>query len=275
MATADYNRADLARVLADLPLSRGDVVFSHSNLGFFGRPDGVTGGKVICEMFIAALFERIGPEGTLVVPTFTYSFPRREIFDVEASASGMGLFAETVRTHPAACRSADPCYSVAALGARAAELTAAAPENSFGERSFFERFLKVGGQVLNFNFDAGSTFLHYVERRLKVPYRFDKSFRGILRERGVERPAVSTIWVRYLSDDCLEAAFEPFDALARREGVFVIRPLGRGEVGLISAKDCLDLVGRTLPTRPWFLTKAEGLGIASPRMVPEDSAPGF
>ena len=38
----------------------------------------------------------------------------------------------------------------------------------------------------NLNFDAGSTFVHYVERSLKVPYRFDKSFSGIFRRKGKE-----------------------------------------------------------------------------------------
>ena len=55
------------------------------------------------------------------------------------------------------------------------------------------QFHRLGGKVLNLNFDAGSTLIHYVERELRVPYRFDKSFTGTIREQGRERGARSVI----------------------------------------------------------------------------------
>lgn len=269
---ADFDRSDLDRALDALDLRRGDVIFGHSNIGFFGRPEGARSGDDAAALFHDAIRERIGPEGTLVAPTFTYSFPRREVFDPATSPSRMGLFAEWIRRRPEARRSLDPCYSVAAIGGRAEEMTADVPENAFGPGSFFDRFLKAGGKILNLNFDAGSTFVHYVERECAVPYRFDKTFAGTLRVGGEERPARSTIWVRYLSDDALEAKFEPFDALARAEGVFRTVPLGRGAMGLMTAADGFDLIARTLPSRPYFLTRAESLGIVDPVIVPEDRA---
>ncbi len=266
---ADYDRAAIEFCLAGLPLSAGDILFSHSNVGFFGRMDGARDGADVCAALAEAILARIAPGGTLVVPTFTYSFPNREIFDVRNSASKMGAFAEWLRRHPEARRSADPCYSVAALGARAAALTQDVPENSFGPGSFFDRFHRAGGKILNMNFDAGSTLVHYVERALRVPYRFDKVFAGTIREEGRDRSARSVIWVRYLSDDALAAAFEPFDRLARERGLFATRPLGRGSIGVISSRDTYQLIAETLPKRPLFLTRAEALGVTSPRIVAE------
>jgi aminoglycoside 3-N-acetyltransferase len=224
----------------------------------------------LCSIFLEEIMERIAPGGTLVLPTFTYSFPRHQTFDVDASKSDMGRFAEWLRGRPDAARSCDPCYSVAAVGDRAVELTRNASTNSFDDDSFFARLFRCHGKILNLNFDAGSTFVHFVERELGVRYRFDKTFTGIIRQNGVERPANSTIWVRYLSDDALEAAFEPFDKLAREQGLFVTSRLGRGELGTISAQDTYNLVCRTLGKRPWFLTKAEALGIADPLIVSEE-----
>jgi aminoglycoside 3-N-acetyltransferase len=270
---ADYDKAAIDVCLAGLPLEAGDIVFSHSNAGFFGRLAGAKSGADICAALAEAILRRIGPNGTLVVPTFTYSFSGGDIFDVDHTPSKMGAFAEWVRKEPRAHRSADPFYSVAAIGARAVEMTRDAPENSFAPGAFFDRLTKAGGKVLNMNFDAGSTLVHYVERELRVPYRFDKSFRGTIREGGVERQARATIWVRYLSDDALTAAFEPFSALAREKGRFVTRPLGRGEIGLIGARDTFDLIKATLPARPWFLTRAEALGVKAPRIVAEATVP--
>jgi aminoglycoside 3-N-acetyltransferase len=266
--TAHYGPADLDAVLGRLPLERGDVLFLHSNLGFFGRPEGIADGQALCRMFFDALMRRLGDEGTLVAPTFTYSFPRQEVFDPAASASQMGAFAEWLRQHPDARRSCDPCYSVAAVGPKAKALTAHAPENSFAAEGFFGRFLQADGVVLNLNFDAGSTFLHYLEREFQVPYRFDKTFEGHIREGGETRLARSTIYVRYLSSDATAPVFEPFHALASQAGLFASEALGRGQMGCIRAADCRRLLAETLPKRPWLLTRAEALGVV-PELIPE------
>ncbi|EBA14545.1 Aminoglycoside N3'-acetyltransferase [Roseobacter sp. SK209-2-6] len=265
---SQYNRSDLDRALAELPIAEGDVLFLHSNIGFFGRMEGAGSMDDICAAFVEALFERLGPGGTLVVPVFTYSFSRGEVFDPEGSASAMGAFSEWIRRHPDAKRSLDPSYSVAALGARAQELTQNAPENSFGPGSFFARFDQLEGAICNLNFDAGSTYLHYLERQRQVPYRFDKSFEGTIREAGIERAAQSTIYVRYLSDDLTAAAFEPFHRVALERGDFQTQALGRGQIGVIRTTACRQLLDAVLPERPWLLTRADGAGIA-PVLTPE------
>lgn len=254
----DYSKAEIKAALDRLPLERGDVVFCHANLGFFGRAEGVSNASDLCEMFFDCIMERLGPNGTICVPTFTYSFPNGEVFDWTDGPSKMGVFAEWVRKR--GLRSADPCYSVVAAGAKS-DITSLVAENSFDTRaSFFGRLWIEEGKVLNLNFDAGSTFVHWVEREMDVPYRFDKTFKGVMRGCGNDIDARSTIWVRYL-DDALEARFEAFDALARECGMFKTERLGRGEMGVISAVDTYNLIEETLPSRPWFLTKAEVLGV--------------
>lgn len=266
---AHYGAADLRAALAALPLARGDVLFLHANIGFFGRAEGAADAPALCRLFLEALQERVGPEGTLVVPAFTYSFPRRQVFDpAHSSAADMGTFAEWLRQQPGAHRSVDPCYSVAALGAQAEALTRDAPVNSFGKHSFFARFAAADGVILNLNFDAGSTFLHYLERERRVPYRFDKTFEGFIEQNGAKRQARSTIHVRYGSTDATEAVFEPFHRVAVEAGLFHATTLGRGRLGCIRAGDCARLLSDTLPTRPWLLTRADALG-AMPALEPE------
>jgi aminoglycoside 3-N-acetyltransferase len=264
-----FNRSELREALSKLPLGRGDIIFSHSNLGFFGRPEGVFNSDQLCELFFEEIMAKLGDKGTLVVPTFTYSFPRKQVFDPLASPSSMGMFAEWVRSHPDSIRSEDPCYSVTAIGGDASCLVKKVPPNSFGEDSFFARFYRAGGKVLNLNFDAGSTFIHYVERKLDVQYRFDKTFEGLIFKNGENHSAVSTIWARYLSDDALAFDSKPFDKLTREKGLFRVASLGRGQLGLISAQDTYDCIYETLPQRPWLLTKAELLGVSYPIITHE------
>jgi aminoglycoside 3-N-acetyltransferase len=241
-----------------MPLRRGDILFLHANIGFFGRAEGVTGSHQLCEMFFDALMDRVGNVGTIVVPTFTYSHPRNQVFNPKTTSSEMGIFAEWIRLHPDAKRSTDPNYSVAAIGQEAELLTNEVPENSFGRNCFFERFLSANGTVLNLNLDAGSTFLHFLERENNALYRFDKSFDGFnYSETNQIMKSKSTIYVRYIHEATLPN-FENFHNLAKREKKLHCASLGRGAMNLISANNCQAVINSHYSKDPWMLTRASG-----------------
>lgn len=253
-----YSAYDIYYAMESLGIKRGDILFIHSNIGFFGRCAAVKSPDDLCKSFYMAIRDQIGDEGTICVPAFTYSYPCGLPFE-KSALTKMGTFAEWIRTHPLAYRSLDPCYSVAAIGADAKKLVTCVSRNSFDRNSFFGRFYRSNGKILNMNFDAGSTFIHYVERDLNVPYRFDKSFHGTTIEGGLEYSTTQTIWCRYMHP-LLEARFEAFDKRARAWETFKTAKLGRGEVGVISARDTRNLVKLALMEHPWFLTKAYEVG---------------
>jgi len=259
-----YSRKELTEALSAIGLKRGDIVFSHSNIGFFGRPQGAGNQNECSQLILDSIFDVIGPNGTLVVPTFTYSFQNNNVFDHNHSPSACGVFTEYVRRQPECVRSIDASVSVAAMGHFAQEMVMNVPENSYGPDSFFHRFHRADGVICNLNFDAGSTFVHYVERCLDVPYRFDKTFEGAIRRSGIETPDKSTLWVRHLdwTDSTGKAIntatrFEEFDSLARSAGVYQTHSVGRGFAGLIRSNDAYRLIEDTLKERPLFLTAGE------------------
>ena len=86
---------------------------------------------------------------------------------------------------------------------------------------------------------------------------------------GIIQPSKSTIFVRYMSDAALEFDSKPFTNVARENHLFYVEPLGRGQIGLISADSTYKLIQQTLQKRPWFLTKAELMGVLHPKIVPE------
>ncbi len=255
-----YTRSSFSGALVNIGIKRRDIVFTHSNIGFFGVPKGGNSILNVFKTIFNSFFDVIGSEGTLVAPTFTYSFPNGKVFDPDNTPSDCGIFSEMLRKYPEACRSKDPCVSVAAVGGRAEEMTQNVPENAYGPGSFFDRFFRANGVVCNMNFDAASTLVHYVERALEVPYRYDKTFTGIMRENGVDREKKSTIFVNYLAKGN-KVKFEPFDRLAREKGLYKTCAVGRGFVGAIKARDTFDLIQKTLPERPWFLAETKTLGI--------------
>jgi aminoglycoside 3-N-acetyltransferase len=251
----DYTCEDIAQALRDTGISQGDDIFIYSNIGFFGRLKNARSPEEHYEIFKQAIFSVIKESGTLVVPTFTYSFCWDHVFDVNNTPSVAGFFSESVRLDPQSIRSGDANFSVAAIGRNAEFYTTSAPENSFGPDSFWERFLKCDGKFCNFNFDSASTFIHYVERVLKVPYRFDKRFDGTAIIDN-KRERKSFFHFVYDLDKPQNAPnFAKFDKLAKELGLARVSNLGRGQVVTISAKSTYDLIESYIETDPTLLIK--------------------
>lgn len=103
----------IAADLEALGLRRGSRVVVHSSLRTVGP---VTGGA---EAFVDELVDAVGPDGLVVAPTFTYDTAR---FDPASTSGRTGALSEALRMRPDAVRSRHPFYSVAAIGAGAAEL---------------------------------------------------------------------------------------------------------------------------------------------------------
>ena len=65
------------------------------------------------------LEEILGEDGTLVVPTFNYSFTQGDVFDIRHSPSSVCVISEYFRNRTGVVRSSDPIFSVAAKGRHA------------------------------------------------------------------------------------------------------------------------------------------------------------
>ena len=74
----DYNKLDLVDCLTRLGIKKGDNLFSHSNVAFFGIPNGGISHKSIYQNLIKGILDVIGADGCLFVPAYTYSFPKKK-----------------------------------------------------------------------------------------------------------------------------------------------------------------------------------------------------
>lgn len=185
--------AAFSELLIRIGVSPGDVLMVHSFLPSLGAlQDGLEG-------IYRALRDRLGPGGTLVVPTFTYSFCRGEEFDVRRSPSTVGSFTEFVRCREEAVRSGDPIFSLAAVGPHAAALTKIRQPACFGSGSVFELLEDADFKLLllGTDYQKSLTYFLHLERMVGVPYRQDKPFTGwIIDETGNRNRATFTYYVR-------------------------------------------------------------------------------
>jgi aminopeptidase-like protein/aminoglycoside N3'-acetyltransferase len=250
-----YNERHMSRALEQVGVQRGDTILCHSNVGFFGVPEAGMTREAIFGTILSAFEDVLGSEGTLVVPTFTYSFCRGELYDPRETPSQMGLFAEMLRCHPLARRSLDPIFSVAALGKRAEELTCDAPVECFGPSSFWERFRQVDGGICFLNLDLNyCNFNHYVERCLNVPYRYNKLFTGYLVRGGKTEKAAAIHFCRDLSDADTLQSVELLTEAALQRKLVNIRPVGLGQVMFLRSIALYNLIVDEYGKNPWFLT---------------------
>lgn len=159
-------RDDIVADLRGVGLGAGDGVVVHSSLSSIGWVEGGAGTAV------DALLEVVGPEGTVLVPTFTAP-STEEPFDPAETPSETGAITEELRSRPDAHRSRHPTHSVAAIGPDAETLVA---DHEYGESlgpdSPMHRLVDRDGQILLVGVDhtANST-VHVAEKLAGVPYR--------------------------------------------------------------------------------------------------------
>jgi len=161
---------DLQDDLRRLGFSAGDLVILQSSFRTLGRPE-VTPADFLC-----TLLELLGPGGTLMTPTFTYSYAGLwgvQPFDPQTTPGLLnGILTETLRQWPGARRSAHPTYSVAAFGRHADELTRDKQQASaLGEGSSYGEANRLGARILLLGVgNDRNPMLHYAETVAEVPY---------------------------------------------------------------------------------------------------------
>jgi len=171
-------RQAIAAALPELGVEPGGFVVLHSSLSSLGWVDG--GAEAVVEGFLDAL----GPQGTLMVPTFTHCFApvedrrrdRQGPFDVEKTPSSTGRITETLRLRCGARRSFHPIHSAAAVGPLADDLASGhSLASDFGPETPFGRALRLNACIflLGVGQKVNST-LHAIEDLLDMPYLVDE-----------------------------------------------------------------------------------------------------
>lgn len=179
-----YTLNDLRDSLLRVGAADCEALFVHSDI-MFGNPAKGFRRNELLELLYQALEELNVPN--VIIPTFTYSFCNHEDFDVVKSKTSMGSFNEYVRKKEGRYRTHDPLLSISVPNSIKDRFEIIS-EHSLGIGSGLDilhhmenvKFLFLGADMANC-----FTYVHYVEKILDVPYRFDMPFSGkIIDENG-------------------------------------------------------------------------------------------
>ena len=188
-------REDLLAGLRQVGIQGGNTVYVSSSLIALGLMDDPVASA------LWALREAVGPQGTLVMPTFNFSFCKGEAFDRDLTPSTVGMLTEAFRKQPGTLRTWSPPYhTVAAAGPRATEISSIESLTSFGHDSVFQYLHDIDAKVLliGCDYQEGVAHFHWLEELVGVPYRFWKKFEGEIRMNGVQHHRVFFMYARRL-----------------------------------------------------------------------------
>ncbi|WP_126444184.1 AAC(3) family N-acetyltransferase [Sulfuricystis multivorans] len=189
----------------------------------------------------------LGSDGTLVMPTFSYSATKGEVFCPARTPSEVGLLSEHFRQRRGVQRSKHPIFSVAASGSLAERFAKTIVEDCFGADTAFDLLMRHDAWIASLGCSMDRmTFVHYVEQAHGVTYRYFKKFPFAIEMDG----AVEQGWVRYYVRDLERRSGVALDRLKSRlmsAGVLKVAEIGRAQLLCVRARDffthaseCLD-----------------------------------
>lgn len=186
---------DLKACFRKLGVARGDTLCVHTELFGFGTP--LLTRNDYLSALIECFWQVIGEQGTLIMPTFSYSFCKNESYDKNLTRSTVGILTEFFRKQNGVFRTDDPIFSFAVKGAKA-QCFLKECETCFDSNSAYSELSKNNGKIVLFGHkELANSFAHFVEEKARVSYRYYKNFSGILvDEKGIKHQKNIKYFVR-------------------------------------------------------------------------------
>ena len=163
------SKEKIANILNHFEIKQDSYLILHTSLFILGQIEG--GIKTFYDLII----KKYGTQGTVIVPTFTYSFRRKQIFNVNHSVSApeVGIFPEFLRKQKKSYRNLDPLFSFSSIG-KDKNIILRSRKNCFGKNSIFENLFNKNAKILSIGveFTHGITEFMHIERLANVFYRY-------------------------------------------------------------------------------------------------------
>lgn len=184
-STCTYRSNEIKAALRAAGVKPGAACLVHAALFALGWPQDSAN---VAQTWLEQLREVLGPGGTLILPAFTYSYCRHQVFDPLTSKSKVSLLANYALKHHLGYRTLDPNFSYIIIHGSAAHAHQVASYR-FSNVSFdlepsiiaLAQELSAEALLVSVRDDktvSPFTCVHYVEQELGRPCRFMKRFVG-------------------------------------------------------------------------------------------------
>ena len=180
-----------------------DKILLHSNLKYLIKS--LFNSKIIFNIddIADSILDFLGPNGTLIVPTFNFIFCEGKPFSFLDTKSQMGILSEFLRNRNKLNRTWHPVYSFSIHGNIAVDELKKNNYSAYGNDSIFHWLHVNDGKIaiIDLPDQKSMTFYHYVEEMMSVDWRFFKNFYGIYEDLNRNKNNITaTIFVRKIED---------------------------------------------------------------------------
>lgn len=204
-------------------INKGDCVYVVSDMLELAKVYKEQGVKLELNLLIDKLQQIVGEDGTLLFPTFNWDFCRGIGFDYHRTPVRTGALSKAALKRRDFARTAHPLYSFAVWGAHRQELLENDSVDSFGPGTIFDMLYDWNAKALVIGLSPlqGVTYIHHVEQKVGVPYRYNKEFMGdYTDESGVCTKRTYRMYVRDLEMDPKHInGFEPLAEQMKTNGL--------------------------------------------------------
>lgn len=136
---------------------------------------------------------------TLLMPTFTPGFDKGGVCDLDLTPSQTGALSEHFRGCCGVQRTRSAFFSFAVYGPNSETLISLKPEEAWGSGSLYEWLYNNDAAIVTLGLHpTHCSYTHYAEwlNRTQIPYRFNKTFSGILINNKFSIEDTETLFVR-------------------------------------------------------------------------------
>lgn len=226
---------DIVKGLKEGGIKENNIVLVHADVSKFGKIGDIKNKSEFLRLITDSLKEVVGENGTIIMPTFSYSFCKNEEYNPDATSSTVGVLSEHFRKGKDVVRTLHPIFSVAVWGREKEIFSENLGKDSFGKDSVFGKLHHKNGKIIFFGAPFQScTFIHYIEQLFNVPYRYHKIFTGKIRIKNELYEDSCSYFVRSL-DGNAELDLLRFQDYLIQNGLMKKVELGDGEILIISA----------------------------------------
>lgn len=208
-----YTIEDFKKSFASIISDNDEVIYITSAIWSFGKCFDIPV-REIPTMLIDAVMDVVTSDRTLIFPVYNWDFCSDGIFDLKKTRSKVGALSETFRLWPGVQRTRNPLYSHCVIGPKSKELLDLHISSVWGDGSEFEWFEKNNIRMVRIGIEWNQlAFVHRIEEKGQVPYRYYKAFSGEMIDGDNKTPVDCQMYVRYLEVE-VENSFSPlFDKL--------------------------------------------------------------
>lgn len=183
----NYSYHSLVEAYKNVGLKKGMCVYITGDLTILGISLEISKTELL-GMHFKAIFDIITEEGTLIVPTHSFSLCNTDKpFSLEKTRSETGAFSEYVRTKAGCIRQMHPFSSRAAIGKYAEYICQNTSNHSYGQHTPFARMLELNTLFISIGIHPKQivSLVHQCESDMNVPYRYSKEFLHPIEREGV------------------------------------------------------------------------------------------